>query len=93
MQVSEHTGRTKSKRVVVRLKLPLHNFLEEFAKNTGRTISDVIRASIESYHLRLFLGENNPSTKELRRMFIEMYGDKKNRAKNLKKRKINLSDI
>jgi predicted DNA-binding protein len=93
MSLVEHTTRTKSKRVVVRLKIPLHNFLEEFAQNTGRTISDVIRTSIEHYHLELFLNKNTIPTKELRRMFIEAYGDKKKRMKELKKRKINLSNF
>jgi len=93
MPLTEHTGRTKSKRVVVRLKIPLHNFLEEFAQNTGRTISDVIRTAIENYHLQIFLGTNTISTKELRRMFLEAYGNKKNRIKELKKRKIKLDNF
>lgn len=93
MQLSENKGRTKSRRIVVRLKIPLYEFLEEFARNTGRTISDVIRTSIEDYHLRMWLGNLNPSTKELRLKFIETFGDKEKRMKYLKKKKINLRNL
>ena len=84
---------SKTKRIVVRIKAPLHEFLESFAKNTGRTISDVVRTSIEDYHLRLLLGSLKPNTKELRRQFIEAYGDKTKRMRTLKKKKINLSNL
>lgn len=93
MEFPETKGRSKSRRIVVRLKLPLYEFLEEFAKNTGRTMSDVIRNSIENFHLRLFLGENNPTTKDLKKMFLQAYGEKKKRIENLKKRNINLKEL
>ena len=83
----------KSRRVVLRLKIPLYEFLDDFAHHTKRTMSDVIRTSIEDYHLRLWLDNLNPSTKELRKKFIETYGTKETRIKNLKKKKINLSNL
>lgn len=90
MTSPEQKFSNKSRRIVIRVKLPMYDFLDEFARNTGRTLSDVVRNACDDYYMRLWLGNLNPSTKELKRMFIEAYGDKKTRMINLRKRNIKL---
>lgn len=87
MGLQENKLSQRSRRIVIRLKMPMYEFLEEFSRNTKRTISDLVRDSLENNFMRLFLYKN-PSTKELRKMFIETFADRKNRMKNLKKVRI-----
>jgi predicted DNA-binding protein len=87
MRLEENKLSQRSRRVIVRLKLPMYEFLEEFSRNTKRTISDLVRDSLENNFMRLFL-YRNPTTKELRKMFIETFADRNKRLKNLKKVRI-----
>lgn len=81
----------KSKRVVVRLKIPLHEFLNEFAQATHRTLSDVVREAIEEHYVRLFLNRLNPTTEKLKKEFIEKFGTRDKRMKNLRKRPVKIA--
>jgi len=83
----------KSRRVVMRLKNPLYEFLYEYAQYTKRTLTDVIRIAIEDYYQRLFLGKLTPSTKRLRQQFLAKFGTKKQILEHLKKKPVKLIPI
>ena len=83
----------KSRRVVLRLKIPLYEFLDDFAHHTKRTMSDVIRNAIEDFYTRMFLNRLNPTTKQLQKEFVEKFGKKENRILELKKRKIRIDNL
>ena len=80
----------KSRRVVIRLKLPLYEFLYEYSKYIKRTLSDVIRIAIEDYYQRLFLGKLTPDTKHIRKEFMKKFGTKKALFESLKKKPVKL---
>lgn len=68
--------KSKSKKVVFRVSVPMYNFIRDFSSKQGLTMSEYIRGVIEYFQMGFLMGEFHRSYSELKKVFLKKYGKK-----------------
>jgi hypothetical protein len=77
----------KTKKIIFRAEEPLANFIYDFAKAHGMTISDACRNVMVYFHTGYLMGEFNKSLPEMKTKFLRKFRTKKARKEFMRKYK------
>jgi hypothetical protein len=62
---------TKEERIAVRVNVQLHEFLNDFARDNGMTLSELVRHVLVYWHMQFLLGQIQKPYSQLKSEFME----------------------
>jgi hypothetical protein len=79
--------KTKTKKIVFRVEEPLSNFITDFSRANGMTVSELCRNVMVYFHTGFLMGEFRKSLPKMKADFLKKFKSKKARKDFLKKYK------
>jgi hypothetical protein len=61
----------KEERIAIRVNVQLHEFLNEFARDNGMTLSELVRHVLVYWHMQFLLGQIQKPYNQLKSEFLE----------------------
>jgi len=80
--------KTKTKKIVFRVESSLFDFIGQFAKSNGMTMSEFIRNVLIRFHMDYFLGNIDKPLPELEEDFWRVFKNKTSIKNYYKKKKV-----
>ena len=76
--------KSKTKKIIFRAEEPLCDFIYDFAKANGMTVSELCRNVMVYFHMGFLMGEFNKSLPEMEKEFLKKFKSKRARKKFVK---------